>query len=160
VIPDGLGLARGLYNGRVLIADTDRERAAVELREHFVQGRLTVEELSHRTGRVMAARSRSELRSALADLPVLFDGRELAARGRSMAHAAIRGAALVVFTCAYILFSFALLLVLGLTLLIHGASAAELIGFLVVWLLPTYLLARLWRRGAARTGTQVSAPRA
>jgi hypothetical protein len=35
------------------------------------------------------------------------------------------------------------------TLLVHGASSTALIGFLVVWLIPTYLWSRLIRRGRA-----------
>ncbi len=52
---------------------------------------------------------------------------------------------LVVFTGAWLMFSLVLVLVLGLTALIHGASAPELAAFLLVWLVPTYLLSRLWR---------------
>ena len=120
-------------------ADQDRERAAAALREHYVRGRLTLDELSARTARVLRARTREDVRGALAGLPVMFD---VSLAARSVA----RGAMLVVFTAAYLVFCFALLLVFGLTLLIHGASAPELVGFLVVWLVPTYLLARLWRR--------------
>jgi len=123
----------------VFAADQDRERAAAALREHYVRGRLTLDELSARTARVLRARTREDVRGALAGLPVMFD---VSLAARSVA----RGAMLVVFTAAYLVFCFALLLVFGLTLLIHGASAPELVGFLVVWLVPTYLLARLWRR--------------
>jgi Flp pilus assembly protein TadB len=123
----------------VFAADQDRERAAAALREHYVRGRLTLDELSARTARVLRARTREDVRGALAGLPVMFD---VSLAARSVA----RGAMLVVFTAAYLVFCFALLLVFGLTLLIHGASASELVGFLVVWLVPTYLLARLWRR--------------
>jgi hypothetical protein len=123
----------------VFAADHDRERAAAALREHYVRGRLTLDELSNRTGKVLRARTREDLRGALAGLPVLFD---VSLAARSVA----RGAVLVVFTAAYLVFSLALLLVFGLTLLIHGASASELVGFLVVWLVPTFLLTRLWRR--------------
>jgi Flp pilus assembly protein TadB len=123
----------------VFAADRDRERAAAALREHYVRGRLTLDELSARTARVLRARTREDVRGALAGLPVVFD---VSLAARSVA----RGAMLVVFTAAYLVFCFALLLVFGLTLLIHGASATELVGFLVVWLVPTYLLARLWRR--------------
>jgi len=125
----------------VFAADRDRERAAAALREHYVRGRLTLDELSARTARVLRARTREDVRGALAGLPVMFD---VSLAARSVA----RGAMLVVFTAAYLVFCFALLLVFGLTLLIHGASASELVGFLVVWLVPTYLLARLWRRRA------------
>jgi hypothetical protein len=41
-------------------------------------------------------------------------------------------------------------LVLALTLIVHGASGTTLLGFLVVWLVPTYLLSRLWHRGQPR----------
>ena len=59
-----------------------------------------------------------------------------------------QGAALVVFTAAYLIFSLILVLALGLTLLLHGASAVALLAFLGVWLVPTYLLSRLWHSGA------------
>ena len=51
----------------------------------------------------------------------------------------------VLLTGVWLLFSFALVAVVGLVALIHGASATELVAFLLVWLVPTYLLARLWR---------------
>jgi Flp pilus assembly protein TadB len=121
-----------------LAGDGERERAAASLREHFLLGRLTVEELSERTGLALRARSRDELRRALDGLPQF--------NGRRVAQTATRVAALVVFTGAWLMFSFALLVVLGLTMLIHGASGTALVGFLLVWLVPTYLLSRLWRR--------------
>ncbi len=107
------------------------------MREHFADGRLTLEEFSHRTERVLAARDRAELRRALAGLTTASDL-------RSLGHSAARGAMLVLLTGAWLVFSFLLLIVLLLTLLIHGASATELIGFLVVWLVPTLLLSRWW----------------
>lgn len=123
-------------------ADGDRDRAAVALREHYARGRLTLDELTRRMEHVVEARSRAELRAALSGLPILPDRRELLAHGRSLA----RGAALVVFTGAYLVFSFALLAVLGVTALVHGASGSVLLAFLLVWLVPTYLLVRFWRR--------------
>ena len=138
----------------MLAGDRDRERATAALQEHYVGGRLTLEELSDRTGRVLAARSRAEIRRALADLPVLPDPCELAARGRLLMQSVARGAMLVVFTGAYLVFSFALLLVFGLTLLLNGASGSALVGFLLVWLVPTYLLSRLWHRPAPHRRTE------
>lgn len=128
----------------MLAGDNERERAAAVLREHYVRGRLTLDELSSRTERVLAARSRSELRAALTGLPLLPDLRELTEQGRLLGRTALRGAALVICTGAYLVFCFTLLLVLGLMLLLHGASETALAGFLVVWLVPTYLLTRLW----------------
>jgi len=118
-------------------SDDDRERAASSLREHFVRGRLTVEELDERIHVVLRARSREELRRAFAGLPQWS--------GRGVADVVIRGAALVVLTGAWLMFSFVLLVVFALTLLIHGASWAELAVFGLVWLVPTFLVSRLWR---------------
>jgi len=127
-----------------LAGDGDRERAAASLQEHFLLGRLTVEELSERTGMALRARSRDELRRALDGLPQF--------RGSAVAQTVTRVAALVLLTGAWLLFSFVLLVVLGLTMLIHGASGTALVGFLLVWLVPTYFLSRLWRRGRHRPG--------
>jgi hypothetical protein len=52
----------------------------------------------------------------------------------------------VVFTGAYLAFSFTLLVVLALTVVLHGTSVPVLAAFLIVWLVPTYLLSRLWHR--------------
>jgi DUF1707 SHOCT-like domain len=124
----------------------DRERAVALLRDHYVGGRLTVEELSRRTERVLGARSSRQIRRALAGLPVLQ------VRVREAAEVALHGVLVAVFTAAYLVFSFVLLLVLGLTLVIHGASTTALVAFLVVWLVPTYLLSRLWRHAPRRLG--------
>src|SRR5262245_2138966 len=128
----------------MLAADADRDRVEAALREHYVRGRLTLEEFTERAGRVLTARSRSELRGALSGLPVLPDVDEIAAPIRSAARMAIRGALLVVATGAYFLFSLMLLFVVGLALLFGAASAAVLVVFLGVWLVPTVLLPRLW----------------
>lgn len=132
--------------GPVFAGDRDRERATAALREHYARGRLTLDETSERTDRGRAARSRAGLRRALSDLPVLPSVRDFAGHGGSIVQAAVRGAVLVVLTGAYVLFSFALLLVFGLTVLVEGASGSVLLGFLLVWLIPTYLLSRVWRR--------------
>ena len=129
-------------------ADNDRERAAAKLREQYVRGRLTIDELSDRTGRVFAARSRSDIRTALTGLPLLPDAWVLAAQGRSFVQVAARGAMLLFFTSVYVVFTCTLLLIFALTMLFNGATGVTLLAFLVVWLVPTYLLTRLWRRKA------------
>jgi hypothetical protein len=125
-----------------LAGDADRERATASLREHFVGGRLTLEELSERTNAVLRARSRQDLRRALDGLPQWH--------GRAIAQTATRAAAVVVFTGAWLMFSFVLLVLLGLAFVIHGVSGIDLAVFLLVWLVPTYLLSRLWRRALPR----------
>ena len=130
------------YDARVFAGDSDRERAATTLRESYVDGRLTLDELSERTELVLAARSRAELRAALSGLPWLSE--ELAERGRSVARLVARGALVVALTGAWLLFSFTLLFVFGLMLLFQVVSGLALLGFLIVWLVPTYLLSRVW----------------
>ena len=103
---------------------------------------MTLEELSDRTELALRARSRRELQRACVGLP--------AQTGQAIARAVVRGAAVVLFTGAWLVFSLALVVVLALTVLIHGASAVELAGFLVIWLVPTLMLSRLWRRALPR----------
>ena len=126
----------------MVVDDSDRERTIAELREHFALGRLSSDDLSRRLHRAFDARSRFELRTALLGLPGGPD--DLRAHGRTALGAVGRGLALVLFTGAYLFFSLTLVVVLAVTLLVHGASTAALLAILAVWLVPTYLLTRLW----------------
>jgi len=58
-------------------SDDERERAALELREHLVSGRLTLEEFSQRIELAYRARTVSELAGASSALPVVAGGRRL-----------------------------------------------------------------------------------
>ena len=51
------------------IGDAEREQAAAELGEHYVQGRLTADEHAERLERVWAARTRADLGPLFRDLP-------------------------------------------------------------------------------------------
>jgi Domain of unknown function (DUF1707) len=55
------------YNVRV--GDADREAVAAQLREHYADGRLTLEELNERLDQTFAARTRDDLNTVLRDLP-------------------------------------------------------------------------------------------
>ena len=55
------------YNVRV--GDADRESIASQLREHFADGRLTLEELNERLDQTFAARTRADLNVVMRDLP-------------------------------------------------------------------------------------------
>lgn len=124
--------------GAHFAGDRDREHAAATLREQYAGGYLTFDELTRRIGRVVTAQSRRDLRRALSGLspePV-----------RPAAQPTLRGAILVVLSGAYVVFTFTLLLLLGLIVLIQGSSTTELLVFLIVWLVPTYFVSRLWRR--------------
>ena len=51
------------------IADADREAAAAFLREHYAQGRLTLEEFNQRLDAVFAATTQRQLSALARDLP-------------------------------------------------------------------------------------------
>ena len=130
----------------VFAGDRDRERAAAALQEHYVRGRLSLEELTERIGHVLAARSRGDIRHAFWGLSLFPDLDEFAARGRAALHNAKRGVVLALLTTAYLLFTFTLLLAFAAALIVQGATSAVLLAFLVVWLVPTLLMSRIWRR--------------
>ena len=52
-----------------LVADSDRETAAKDLREHYDSGRLTLDEFESRLAEVHAARTRGDLEQAQRQLP-------------------------------------------------------------------------------------------
>jgi hypothetical protein len=134
-------LVLALAQRRVALAgDLDRERAAASLREHYVRGYLTLDEFSRRTGRILSARSRGQVQRGLVGLSrVTF---------AELVQTAVRDVVLVVVTGAYVVFSLVLALVLGLTILLHGVSPSSFLAIAVIWLVPTYLFARLRHRNA------------
>lgn len=129
----------GRYDSRVgLVGDVDRDRAVVSLREHYAAGRLTLDELDERVGRALEARSQRALHRSLTDLPE--------SAGRALLRTAVRGAVLLLLTWTWFAFSLALFVIFAVTLAIHGTLPVELAGFVAAWLVPTFLLARAWRR--------------
>ncbi len=88
----------------VRVSDEQREDAARQLREHFADGRVTQDELDERLQATYAARTESDLRALLADLPRLpaspaQERAELVARRRHLQRRMIQeaGGGLVVF---------------------------------------------------------------
>jgi hypothetical protein len=127
-------LVLALVHRRVALAgDVERRRAEATLREGYAGGYLTLDEFSRRTSRVLSARSHSQLRRSLIGLP------------RIPLAASIQDVVLVVVTGAYVVFTLALALILGVALLL-GASSSTFVVFALVWLVPTYLYVR-FRRG-------------
>jgi Domain of unknown function (DUF1707) len=55
------------YNLRV--GDADREATAAQLREHFADGRLTLDELNERLDQTFAAKTKADLNTVVRDLP-------------------------------------------------------------------------------------------
>src|SRR5260370_28021792 len=55
------------YNVRV--GDADREAIAAQLREHYADGRLTLDELNERLDEVFAAKTKADLNTVMRELP-------------------------------------------------------------------------------------------
>src|SRR6202162_3703869 len=55
------------YNVRV--GDADREAIAAQLREHYADGRLTLDELNERLDQTFAAKTKADLNTVMRDLP-------------------------------------------------------------------------------------------
>ena len=56
------------YNVRV--GDADRDATATQLREHYADGRLTLEELNERLDQTFAAKTKADLNTVMRDLPL------------------------------------------------------------------------------------------
>src|SRR5256885_12618204 len=55
------------YNVRV--GDADREAVTAQLREHYADGRLTLEELNERLDQAFTAKTKADLNTVMRDLP-------------------------------------------------------------------------------------------
>jgi DUF1707 SHOCT-like domain len=53
----------------VRVGDADRDAVAAQLREHYADGRLTLEELNERLDQAFAARTKADLNTVMRDLP-------------------------------------------------------------------------------------------
>jgi DUF1707 SHOCT-like domain len=53
----------------IRVSDDDRDAVAAQLREHYAQGRLTLDELNERLDRAFASRTNVELIAVTSDLP-------------------------------------------------------------------------------------------
>jgi hypothetical protein len=67
------------------IGDADRDAAAADLGDHYVAGRLTLDELHGRLARVFEARTHGQLWNVLADLPGQARGQGIAGPDRERA---------------------------------------------------------------------------
>jgi hypothetical protein len=130
-----------------LVGDRERERTAASLRRHFVQGRLTVEELGARAELALSARSQSELRAALHDLPRPWRvGSDFVV---SAAASVRRGLRLVVFLLlagVWTVMTLALAIAFAVTLAAFGPSIAVVLVFAALWAAATLALWRAWMR--------------
>lgn len=68
--------------GDLRVGDAEREAVAAELREHYAQGRLTLEDFERRLDASLTAKTRNDLDNLISDLPhTMPGGRPLPASG-------------------------------------------------------------------------------
>ena len=132
------------------VGDSDRERTAKALNRHYVEGRLTEDELSSRLDQALRARTRIDLILAARSLPGHSPLRELLephaqAVGRKARHALLVAALAAFWALATLVFAVAFLV----TVVVSGASASVLAGFPLAWALLTWLVWRAAHRPAA-----------
>jgi Domain of unknown function (DUF1707) len=78
--------------GGLRVGDAEREAVAAELREHYAQGRLSLDDFQHRLDAALAAKTRSDLDQLISDLPhTMPAGRPLPAAGSGPWHQHGRG---------------------------------------------------------------------
>src|SRR5436853_7496045 len=114
-----------------LVGNAEREAVAVQLRRHYLAGRLPLEELDGRLEAALMARNDGDLSAALRELPPLWrDGEEIRRLGRLAFRVAVRASLVAL----WVLLSFVLLVAFALTALVHGVTAAGAVGFPLAWL--------------------------
>jgi Domain of unknown function (DUF1707) len=78
--------------GDLRVGDAEREAVAAELREHYAQGRLSLEDFQRRLDASLTARTRNDLDQLISDLPhAMPAGRPLPASGSGGWHQHGRG---------------------------------------------------------------------
>jgi hypothetical protein len=126
----------------LLVGDPERERTAHELRRHYSEGRLTTDELAQRLETALRARSGTQLRAALTDLP---------AAGLQSPVRLLRNAAIVAGTAVIWLFwSLGMLIAFVAWLAANGPTLGGLLVFPLIWLALSWLLWSGSRRQRAR----------
>jgi Flp pilus assembly protein TadB len=127
----------------VLVGDSERDRAANELARHYREGRLSAEELAERLDTALRARSGSQLRSALKELPASWSWADPVR--------ALRNAAILVGTAlVWVIGSLGLLVAFVAWLAANGPSLGAMLVFPLVWVVASWLL---WT-GSRRRRTQ------
>ena len=130
-----------------LVGNRERERAASELRRHYVRGRLSVDELDQRVSIAVSARSRRELGQALRDLPAAWrDAEELVPAATAAARRAGRVVVVLGVTALWALGTLALVLSLAVAALVTSVAGSTVAVIALVWAVLTYALFRVARR--------------
>jgi hypothetical protein len=137
-----------------LVGDRERDRAARQLQRHYSEGRLTTDELAQRLDTALRARSGTQLRSALSDLPRVAGGPSNPQALREALRSprrAVRNAAILAGTAMIWLFwSGGLLAAFVAWLAANGPSLGALLVFPLLWLASSWLLWAGSRRRRSR----------
>jgi hypothetical protein len=136
-----------------LVGDRERERAAASLRRHFVQGRLSIEELGTRAELALAARSRSDLRTALHDLPRLWEtgvASEFVDSATATVRRGLRFVQFVMLAGVWALLSLSIAIAFAVSVAVFGSSLVVALVFLTLWVAVTFALWRPWLRSRRR----------
>jgi len=126
------------------VGDQERERAARQLRGHYLRGRLSEDELDDRLAVALTARSHRDVRRAFDDLPAGWrDGMEEVRAALEETRVALRRLGVMVAAGAiWLVVSLAIVLGLGLAAAIGDVSDQAVAAVVLVWLLVTYLAGR------------------
>jgi hypothetical protein len=142
-----------------LVGDADRERGLALLRRHYADGRLTAEELDERVEHAARARTTTDLRVALRDLPGGVALSTLAPRlggfretpaGAEVVRRTVRAVVAAALLATWMLTSIVALASLGIAMLVVGASSALAAAFTLAWVAVSWLFWRVWRAGSRR----------
>jgi Flp pilus assembly protein TadB len=130
-----------------LVGDRERDRAADDLRRHYSEGRLTLDELGERLETALRARSGTQLRSALDDLPWRWAGSGvLRSPGRLARNAAIVAGTAVI----WLFWSVGMLVAFVAWLAANGPGLGALLAFPLLWFALSWLLWSGSRRRRSR----------
>ena len=124
------------------IGEQERERATTALREHYVRGRLSLEELTDRIELALAARRDGDVRRALHDLPVLRPWPDLGGRAK-------RAATVAAVWLTWWVMSMVLFVGFVVSVAVSGLGWTNAILFPALWVGCTLLARRTVRRTRA-----------
>ena len=134
-----------------LVGDPERDRTTHELKRHYREGRISVEELADRLETALQARDGRQLRSALSELPGRWATPEAVREGLRSPAKAIRNAAILAGTAIIWLFwSIGMLTAFVAWLAANGPSLGALVAFPLLWFGVSWLLWNGSKRSRSR----------
>ena len=131
-----------------LVGDPERDRTTKELQRHYLEGRLSLDELAGRLETALHARNGVQLRSALNELPARWTDPEVMRAAVRSPVRAVRNAAILAATAAvWLLWSIGVLVAFVAWLAANGPSLGALLIFPLLWFGVSRLL---WSTGKRR----------